>query len=266
MLPQSGLVSRPVRSANQRHRQRKYISKLQLERSRERTAQKAASDDSDSSYTPSDSSSAFDGSDSDGTHNDGNYHQGAKSSGTDDDDEDADIHSYSDCGNVFDFPFDDIEAYDGHNPTMNLLISTCNTITSVSDDDEIECADETTVNLPPVNAALGVFPPARLLAVNSSASVPPARLPSSRYMDPNNHSIARQTHLPSVEWIEEERATGQGFTRLRHSRYDAIDVVVSSNRLNKAKEKLHPDAIQHCMISPTTCICSKSACYHTEMR
>ena len=197
-------------------------------------------------------------------HNDCNRDQCCPDS---DDNEDEQNDAFFDYSTVFDC---DLDAFDVSDDGTNSQINptSANSIISNSDDDEIEYeADDTAVakaNSSPaaVNVAQRSFPPPRLLASSTSPSAPPARPPSSRYMDPNNHSIARQTHLPSAEWIEEGRGADQGFTRLRHSKHTAIDVVVSSNRLNKAKEKLHPDSIQHCMTSATTCICAKTACYH----
>ena len=115
--------------------------------------------------------------------------------------DDEEVDHYSEHVNVFDTDFDVLSAHVRPNDPNNPL---SNTISSCIDDDEIQCDNDSIVNSPAVsgNAALRLCcPPARLLASNSSAVLPPERLPSSRDMDPNDHSIARQKHSPSVDWI-----------------------------------------------------------------
>jgi hypothetical protein len=66
--------------------------------------------------------------------------------------------------------------------------------------------------------------------------------------------IARHQHGASSGWIVMPRAT-PGFIDLSHSDYD-IKVVVHKNRINKAKEKLYPDALKSALATRSNCTCT----------
>jgi hypothetical protein len=82
--------------------------------------------------------------------------------------------------------------------------------------------------------------------------------PSGRSkLDPATTPIARHKHSSPTEWTVNPRDTA-GFVHLSHSTFTEINVVVRENRVNKAMEKLHPEALQSALISRTNCTCGRN--------
>ena len=77
----------------------------------------------------------------------------------------------------------------------------------------------------------------------------------SSKLDPATSPIAKQHYGLPTEWNVSPRDAA-GFFLLSHSTHSEIKVVVRQNRLKKAMEKLHPEALQSVLFSRTNCTCS----------